>query len=63
MHSDVVSNFYRTLTCLESRSQNSCECLNVIPLILALIRMPPPAYIDEGGNIQSGGDVCDSVCL
>jgi len=24
--------------------------------------MPPPAYIDEGGNIQSGCDVCGSVC-
>jgi len=24
--------------------------------------MAPPAYIGEGGNIQSGCDVCDSVC-
>jgi len=24
--------------------------------------MPPPAYIGEGNNMQSGGDVCLSVC-
>jgi len=23
--------------------------------------VPPPAYIDDGGNMQSGGDVCGVV--
>jgi len=27
-----------------------------------MLFMPPPAYIGEGGNTQSGYDVCDSVC-
>jgi len=27
----------------------------------SLLFMPPPAYIGEGGNMQSDGDVCGSV--
>jgi len=31
------------------------------PNAFSIIFMPPPAYIGEEGNMQSGGDVCDSV--